>query len=60
MTVARREATVVGMARGWTVGPVAELVELTVGDPGDGSAEHLRAAWWSAAADRGVLGPFTR
>ena len=60
VTVARSEASVVGVARGWTAGPAAELVELTVGDPDDGSAEHLRAAWWSAAADRGVLGPFTR
>ena len=54
VVVARREQAVVGVARGWTAGPVAELVATTVVDPDDGTDDHLRSAWWSAAADRGA------
>lgn len=54
VTVARREETVVGVAWGWTAGPTAELVGMRSGDPGDGTDGHLRAAWRSAAADRGA------
>jgi len=52
VTVARREGAVVGVGQGWTAGPAADLVELTVGDPNDGTNDHLAAAWWSAAASR--------
>ena len=52
VTVARRETAVVGVAQGWTAGPAAELADVAVGDPHDGTADHLAAAWWSAAADR--------
>jgi 2'-5' RNA ligase len=54
VVVARREGVVVGVARGWTAGPVAEPVSTLVADVDDGTADHLRAAWRSAAADRGA------
>lgn len=54
VVVARRDQAVVGLAEGWTAGPVAELVAVHAVDPADGTDEHLRAAWWSAAADRGA------
>ena len=52
VVVARRDQHVVGLAEGWTAGPVAELVDVHTVDPEDGTDGHLRAAWWSAAADR--------
>ncbi|MGZ4683577.1 MAG: 2'-5' RNA ligase family protein [Acidimicrobiales bacterium] len=54
VVVARREEAVVGLSEGWTAGPVAELTVVHVTDPADGTDDHLRAAWWSAAADRGA------
>ena len=54
VVVARRDHAPVGLAEGWTAGPVAELVAVRTLDPTDGTDDHLRAAWWSAAADRGA------
>jgi 2'-5' RNA ligase len=54
VVVARREGAAVGIAEGWTAGPVAELTVVRVADADDGTDAHLRAAWWSAAADRGA------
>ncbi len=54
VVVARRDDVVVGLAEGWTAGPVAELLAVHSAHPTDGTDEHLRAAWWSAAADRGA------
>ena len=54
VVVARRDHAVVGLAEGWTAGPAAELVDVHALDPEHGTDGHLRAAWWSAAADRGA------
>ncbi len=63
VVAARMEGAVVGIAHGWTAGPVAELAAVTLAPVSDESAgpaldlgvgDHLRAAWWSAAADRGA------
>lgn len=54
---ARRDGEVLGAALGWTSGTVAEVRAVTVTDavgPGEDVAGHLRAAFASEAARRGV------
>lgn len=52
---ARREGSVVGVAHGWTAGPVAELVGHWLRDPDVDLERHLHSAWYSAAAERGAV-----
>jgi 2'-5' RNA ligase len=51
----RREDAVAGVAWGWTAGPTGELVDLWLHEPDPDLGRQLEAAWYSAAADRGVL-----
>jgi 2'-5' RNA ligase/ribosomal protein S18 acetylase RimI-like enzyme len=61
---ARRDGTVVGVARGWTAGGIGELSGLVVAAEhrGEGIGSHLLAAFTSLAAERGcrrlALGTF--
>jgi 2'-5' RNA ligase len=57
VVAARSEGAVVGVARGWTAGPVSELADVWVAEADSGIERHLRAAWLSAAAVRGSAPP---
>jgi 2'-5' RNA ligase len=58
VVTARRDGAVLGAAVGWTSGTVAVVRRIAIGGdlaPGEEVARHLRAAFDSAAADRGAL-----
>lgn len=58
VVTARREGTVLGLAAGWTSGACGAVRLVAVSDavaPGEQVGDHVRAAFESAAADRGVL-----